>query len=41
MTEEFDEFLEQYFQILKEQVDLIDQGKNKLGCSKFLNSRPL
>ena len=39
MTQEFDEFLELYFQILKEQVELIDEGKNKLGCSKFLNSR--
>lgn len=39
MSREFDEFLQMYFSILKEQVEYIDQGKHKLGFSRFLNSK--
>ena len=37
MIQEFSDFLNWYFTILTEQVNMIDKGKSKLGNIKFLN----
>lgn len=36
---ETEKFLRAFFRILKEQIQLIDKGENKLGFSKFLNGK--